>query len=61
MACITSPGWTASEIVFDGAGTSSYQADTTAFPAALQSASVPICSSAGEVGLKPPMPTHTAE
>ena len=61
VACTTSPGWTANEIVFDGAGTSSYQALETAFPAALQSTSVPICSSAFEVGLKPPIPTHTAE
>src|SRR5581483_3037761 len=51
LACIASPGCTASEIVLEGAGTNSYQALETTLPAALQSSSVPICSSASEVGL----------
>ena len=55
-----SPAWTASSIDRDGAGTSSYQALNRAAPA-LQSASVPICSSALEFTSYPPSPTQYAE
>ncbi len=58
VALISSPGASVKLTGVDGAGTISYQALSTARPKASQSASVPICSSAGEVELKPPIPTQ---
>ena len=46
LAFMTSPGSTRIRMLRDGAGTSSFQALDTTFPGALQSTSVPICSSA---------------
>src|SRR5580658_588875 len=51
VACMTSPGFTRRAMVLDGAGTSSNHALETTLPAALQSTSVPVCSSASEVSL----------
>jgi hypothetical protein len=48
-------------MLFDGAGTVSYQAVEVARPDRVQSTSVPICSSAGEPELKPPSPTQNEE
>ncbi len=61
LAFMTSPGSTRIRMLRDGAGTSSFQALDTTLPRALQSTSVPICSSALEFTLKPPSPTHTDE
>ena len=61
LAEMRSPGRTVIRIVRDGAGTSSSQAIDRSRPLVVQSASVPICSSARELALSPPMPTQNAE
>ena len=60
-ALITLPGKTLNLIGTLAAGTSSYHMEYVALPAALQSAEVPICSSACELSEKPPRPTQKAE
>src|ERR1700727_931236 len=60
-ALLVSPGLTFIRIVCDGAGTSSYQTLATILPCALQSVSLPICSSALTLPLKPPSPTQIDE
>ncbi len=60
-ARIVSPGRTVILMWRAGAGRSSYQAEYLAPPCATQSKSVPVCSSAPEVRLNPPMPTQVDE
>jgi hypothetical protein len=61
VAAIASPGRTTILIVTGPAGTSSYQTVYVGRPAALQFASVPVCSSACDASSKPPRPTQKAE
>jgi hypothetical protein len=61
FAEILLPGKTLSLTGTDAAGTSSYQTPYVARPLAVQSDSVPICSSPCEVSAKPPSPTQNAE
>ena len=58
---IVSPGATFRRIVTGGAGTISYQSEYSGVPPAVQSDSLPTCSSAWEVSEKPPRPTQNAE
>jgi hypothetical protein len=60
-ALITLPGKTLNLIGTLAAGTSSYHMEYVALPVAVQSAEVPICSSACELSEKPPRPTQKAE
>jgi hypothetical protein len=60
-ALITLPGKTLNLIGTLAAGTSSYHIEYVALPVAVQSAEVPICSSACELSEKPPRPTQKAE
>ena len=60
-ASIVSPGRTVIGIVRPAAGTSSYHAEYDALPSALQSNSVPVCSSARDCSVRPPRPTQVAE
>jgi len=60
-ALITLPGKTLNLIGTLAAGTSSYHMEYVALPEAVQSAEVPICSSACETSEKPPRPTQKAE
>lgn len=58
LALSSSPGLTLIRMVCEGAGTSSNQTLETTFPCALQSTSLPICSSALELSRNPPRPTQ---
>lgn len=60
-APITLPGKTLNLIGTLAAGTSSYHMEYVALPEGVQSAEVPICSSACELSEKPPNPTQKAE
>ena len=60
-ACSVSPGRTPIRALRPTSGTSSYQVEYRARPEPVQSASVPICSSAREVRAYPPRPTHVDE
>ncbi len=61
FAEILLPGETLSFTGTDASGTSSYQTPYVARPLAVQSDSVPICSSPCDVSAKPPSPTQNAE
>ena len=61
VAAIPSPTFIGSLMVTGAAGTSSYQTEYVTRPLAEQLAWVPTCSSACDVGLKPPRPTQNAE